>query len=330
MYPPEGQGGRESIIISQTTLLIGLPMALNALRQMFARVPGLRRKRVQIWMILVSCLTVLLIFQGLYPDYSPVPVLESGHIWSMAAIIFLAALLCEMIDSGIGMGYGTTLTPILLIVGFKPLDVVPCVLLSELVTGIFATLMHHYDGNVNFVKDKQARSTAMWLGLLSVVGVLMAVTLALHIPGMWLKAIIGVIVLSIGVTLLVTLKRRFRYRRGHLITIGAVAAFNKGLSGGGYGPLVCAGQVVSGVSPKNAVAITSLTESFTCAVGLGAYLLANGKLAVGLAIPLTLGAVCSVPIATLMIRRLPDHFIRGAVGLATFLLGLFMLWQVVR
>jgi uncharacterized membrane protein YfcA len=51
-----------------------------------------------------------------------------------------------------------------------------------------------------------------------------------------------------------------------------VAAFNKGLSGGGYGPLVTAGQVVSGLPPKHAVAISSVAESFTCVVGLAAYL----------------------------------------------------------
>lgn len=65
--------------------------------------------------------------------------------------IFLAALACEYLDSSLGMGYGTTLTPLLLIAGFEPLQVVPAVLLSELLTGVTAGALHHRDGNVDLL-----------------------------------------------------------------------------------------------------------------------------------------------------------------------------------
>ena len=50
-------------------------------------------------------------------------------------LVFLLAFVCEYVASTLGMGYGTTLTPVLLVMGFAPLSVVPAVLLSELVTG---------------------------------------------------------------------------------------------------------------------------------------------------------------------------------------------------
>jgi uncharacterized membrane protein YfcA len=52
-------------------------------------------------------------------------------------------------DASIGMGYGTTLTPILLIVGFPPLEVVPAVLLGQLVGGTVGGLAYHRLGNIN-------------------------------------------------------------------------------------------------------------------------------------------------------------------------------------
>ena len=76
------------------------------------------------------------------------------------------------------------------------------------------------------------------------------------------------------------------------------------------------------MSPKSAVAITSLAESLTCLVGLIAYVVMRGSLEWALAVPLTLGALCSVPIATLTIRRLPESAVRGCVGVATCVLGL--------
>ncbi len=64
--------------------------------------------------------------------------------------LILIAFLAEYVDSSLGMGYGTTLTPLLILFGFDPLQIVPAVLLSELVTGILAGVFHHSVGNVNF------------------------------------------------------------------------------------------------------------------------------------------------------------------------------------
>ena len=48
------------------------------------------------------------------------------------------AFVCEFIDSSLGMGYGTSLTPLLLLMGFEPMQVVPAVLFSEFVSGFTA------------------------------------------------------------------------------------------------------------------------------------------------------------------------------------------------
>lgn len=48
---------------------------------------------------------------------------------------YIFALFCEYIDASIGMGYGTALTPQLLIIGLSPLEVVPAVLLGQLAVG---------------------------------------------------------------------------------------------------------------------------------------------------------------------------------------------------
>jgi uncharacterized protein len=63
-------------------------------------------------------------------------------------MIFLA-FVCEYMDSTLGMGYGTTLTPILLIMGYKTLQVVPVILISELLSGGLAVYCHHHEGNIN-------------------------------------------------------------------------------------------------------------------------------------------------------------------------------------
>jgi uncharacterized membrane protein YfcA len=199
------------------------------------------------------------------------------------------------------------------------------VLLSEFCTGIGAGLLHHRDGNIDLLRDWKARKTIVLLSVLSAIGAVSAATLALHISKHLLTVIIAIIILSVGFVILSTIRRQLRYRVAHIIGLGAVAAFNKGLSGGGYGPLVTGGQVVSGMTGKQAVAVTSLAEAVTCFVGLIAYIVMGNLLDWSLAVPLTLGALMSVPLATLTVRKMPEALMRGCIGGATCALGVLMI-----
>lgn len=275
-------------------------------------------RRLRLWGIATLTTLVAFYIQGQVPGWVPHTELAFGVL----ATIFLSALLCELIDSSLGMGYGTTLTPLLLIAGFDPLQVVPAVLASEFVTGLSAGFMHQRDGNVDILRDRQARNTLILLSILSSVGAIAAVSVALSVSRFWLGIFITGIVLAMGLITLATWKRQFRYRPGGIVALGLIAAFNKGLSGGGYGPLVTAGQVVSGLPARSAVAITSMAESLTCAVGLAAYFLAGRTLNWDLTLPLVAGAVLSVPLATGLVRHLSDQHVRLAVGVLTCVLGL--------
>ncbi|MGQ9651719.1 MAG: sulfite exporter TauE/SafE family protein [Phycisphaerae bacterium] len=299
-------------------------MAENALAGKAVQAEGIPRR---FWLLGLGMAGVLgfLAAHALFPEWQLLPRATSQHGPATLLAVFLAAFICEYIDSALGMGYGTTLTPMLVMFGFEPLAVVPCVLVSELITGATAALMHHRDGNVDFLRDKNARGTAILLSVLSVVGAVVAVKLAskLSVPG--LRLAIAMVILATGVFTLATVRQQLRYRKHHIIAVGAIAAFNKGLSGGGYGPLVTAGQVVSGLSPKHAVAISSLAESFVCLVAIIASLWLGKDLNWGLALPLTVGAVMSVPLATMTVRWLPEKAMRTSVGVMTIVLAMVML-----
>ena len=285
------------------------------------------RRRFRLWGLLVfATLAAFLLRQALI-DAGVLPVAEGALTTGALLAVFLAALACEYMDSSLGMGYGTTLTPLLLLAGFEPLQIVPAVLFSELLTGIAAGAMHHRDGNVS-LRDPQARRTFLLLALLSAVGAIGAVLIAVKISAHWFSLSIVAIVLAMGLLTLATARRRFRYRAGGILGIGLIAAFNKGLSGGGYGPLVTSGQVVSGVPAKQAVAITSMAEALTCLIGLAAYLMLKGGLDWSLTLPLAAGALLSVPMATATVRRLSEDWIRGAVGVMTLILGVVLLMKL--
>lgn len=243
-------------------------------------------------------------------------------------VIVLLAFLCEFVDSTLGMGYGTALTPVLLLVGFGPLAIVPCVLLSELITGITAGLVHHKVGNVSFKRGSIHLKIALVLASCSIIGATLAVFIAINIPKIWLNTYIGLMVLGMGIIILLTLNKDFRFSWKKIIGLGSIAAFNKGMSGGGYGPVVTGGQILSGIQGNNAVGITSLAEGLTCVVGVIIFIASPVTINWGLAPSLIIGALLSVPFAAFVVKKMPTRTLKITIGLITLVLGLITILKL--
>lgn len=258
--------------------------------------------------------------------------IELFEVEILGVQIFLAliilAFFCELIDSTLGMGYGTTLTPVLMLFGFGPLAIVPCVLLSELITGITAGLAHHKAGNVSFRPGSIHLKIAIVLATCSIVGATIAVFVAINIPKLWLNSYIGLMVLGMGVIIILTLNKNFRFSWKKIIGLGSIAAFNKGMSGGGYGPVVTGGQILSGVKGNSAVGITSLAEGLTCIVGVIVFVVSPEIINWGLAPSLVIGALLSVPFSTFIVKKLPTKTLKISIGMLTLILGLVTLIKV--
>jgi len=237
-------------------------------------------------------------------------------------VIILLAFLCEFVDSTLGMGYGTALTPVLLLVGFGPLAIIPCVLLSELITGITAGLVHHKVGNVSFKRGSIHLKIALVLAACSIIGATLAVFIAINLPKVWLNTYIGLMVLGMGIIILLTLNKGFRFSWKKIIGLGSIAAFNKGMSGGGYGPVVTGGQILSGIQGNNAVGITSLAEGLTCVVGVIIFIASPETVNWGLAPSLIIGALLSVPFSAFVVKKMPTRTLKITIGLITLFLGL--------
>ncbi|MBW2974020.1 sulfite exporter TauE/SafE family protein [Candidatus Woesearchaeota archaeon] len=267
-------------------------------------------------------------------------------------LVTILAFFGEFIDSTLGMGYGTTLTPVLMIFGFEPLQIVPTVLLSELITGLLAGFTHHFVGNVDFrprtmnlsrifaafkkygIKESWEKGVplplkvALVLALCSIVGTVAAVFIAISLPKLYLKLYIGMLVLVIGIVILATMHKQYGFSWKKITALGTIAAFNKGMSGGGYGPVVTGGQLLSGVNGKNAIGITSLAEGLTCVVGVIVFVITGAAADWTLAPYLIIGAVASVPLSALCVKKMNINNLKIVIGIATVALGLFTLGKV--
>lgn len=236
-------------------------------------------------------------------------------------LVAALAFMCEAVDSSLGMGYGTTLTPVLLAAGFAPHSVIPAALFSQLLGGVFAGLLHHSYGNVDLRHNTPHSRVMYLLAACGIVGAVIATRLVVHLPPYYIKLYVGLLVLAIGVFVWFSPRLASRLSYGRVIGLGLVAAFNKGMSAGGYGPVVTGGQVLAGVNSKAAVGITAAAEAITCVAALATLYLVGGSLNWSLTLPLCVGAVASVPVAVNVVKHLPHHWVQRAISLGCVVLG---------
>ncbi len=308
----------------------------------------------------------------------------------LIVIVVILAFFCEFMDSSLGMGYGTTLTPVLLLMGYEAAHIVPAVLISEFATGIVSALCHTWLKNMTLGFNKQSKTKAnfkaenvelnsnlksiyavnggislpkkqslmvrmkeltldtkviCFLTLFGIIGTLVAsITSAFYSLNenfkFGVKIYIGIMVFGMGILILAFRNKQMKFSFKRLISIGAVAGFNKGISGGGYGPLCVSGQILSGREGKNAIASTSLSEGIICFVGATAYILTNVTKSVTSALPMDWtflgltpfiigGAVLSAPLAALTTKSVNNKWLKVLVGAATILLGTFSLIKTI-
>lgn len=236
---------------------------------------------------------------------------------------------CELIDSGLGMGYGTILTPTLLLLGYSPSDIVPTILFSELLSGAAATFFHDELGNVDFGAGGADRRRGTILAAGSVIGVSVGVFLAARVPDDVLRVLIGCVILLSGMFVILLARRVVVYRVWKMVALAGVASFNKAVSGGGYGPLVTSGQILSGVQGKAAVGITSLAEAATCLVAVVLFLGQGGYLRFDLLVPMLAGALASVPFSAFAIHRTHEAHLKLIIGILTAGMGVLLLYKAV-
>ncbi|TFG00849.1 MAG: sulfite exporter TauE/SafE family protein [Promethearchaeota archaeon] len=251
--------------------------------------------------------------------------------------IIILAFLFETMDSSAGMGFGTALSPLLLLLGFTPLQVVPVLLISETITGLTDAIFDHEFGNVKFSFRPLNETTKVtfiiaFFGSFSIFLSIFFAYFAIQFPTMIIKIYTGILVISMGIyTLLLTLLKRIRiekYNPQRLVIFAAIAGFNKGIGGGGYGPVVTLGEILSGIYEKSATAISSIAEGIVSFIGVLCFFFINY---VGIEVDLVLfpsilmGGFFAAILSPYLTRVIPNKIWKIIIPIYSLGLGLYVL-----
>ncbi|KPV62012.1 MAG: Sulfite exporter TauE/SafE [Candidatus Bathyarchaeota archaeon BA2] len=240
--------------------------------------------------------------------------------------LFVMAFICELIDTSIGGGYGTILTPVAISIEIPLVVIIPAILFSEICTGFGGGLCHHKFKNVDF--------KVVGLDfLLGFVGITSGILTGISIPPFWWRFWIATIVLGCGILMLFTLKERYivkgEFRLRNDIPLTIVCSFNKGISGGGYGPVSTAGLIAIKANPKKAVGSTILSEGLVCFIGFAIFVLlgkASWQLN-PLTFCITIGALLATYPAAWITAKLGAYKLKALVAVLIIFLGI---WSFIK
>lgn len=241
--------------------------------------------------------------------------------------VVLLAFFWEFVDASAGMGYGTAMSPILLLMDFSPLEIVPAILISNVGIGLLAAFWHHKFKNINFRSGEDIKIMSL-IAISGLLAVLLAVWAAISLPEWLIIGYIAVLIIGVGIFILLRKKWEGSYSPLRMVILSFFAAFNKGVTGGGFGPVVVGGQMLSGVESRKAVGIASMAESAISLSGALFYFMASPQpLNWSLTLSLMLGSLIAVPMAVIFISRLPSLKHRSFIGVTCMVVGLLTLFK---
>jgi len=248
---------------------------------------------------------------------------------NMIVLVFLS-FFPSLIDSSLGMGYGFTVTPLLLLLGYSPTEAVPAVLVSSVVGDVLSSFFHHEYKNVDFSFKSRSFKIAVVIGVLGGVGALFGALVAIGISSFFLRIYIGILVTVLGLFVLLRDKLRIRmdFSWPRMIMMGVLGAFNKGMSGSGFGPVITTGGLLSGLDEKATVAIQCLSEIPVCIIGFLTFVLKGCSVDWNLALCISVGTALSSPVATWFIHKIPSDKLRPMIGIMAVILGISTLAKV--
>jgi len=253
-------------------------------------------------------------------------------------LVIILAFLFETMDSCAGMGFGTGLTPLLFILGYEPLQVVPILLISEAITGFTAGFFHQEFENAKFkLKKPTNKETRVMLniaifGCLAIIISVFLTYYAIKVDKTMIQTYVAILVLAMGLIAIIKLKYKSTTYKPKLLTFfSAIAGFNKGIGAGGYGPVVMLGQIFSGIYEKTATAIVSVAEGIVSVAGVAAFVLvpviSNQPIEIDFILlpSVFTGGFIAAMISPYMVRVLPNKLWKIVIPTYALAIGIYVL-----
>lgn len=253
--------------------------------------------------------------------------------FSQLIALVIAGLFAGVLAGLLGIGGGTVMVPILLLLGYAPIQAVATSSLAIIVTSLSGSFQNWRMGYLDFDR-------VLWLGVPAVITVQIGVLIASSLPPRLL--LIAFAILLVINIFLVSLRKRLAARNAETSTTasmnpkaariltGAIAGLMAGLLGVGGGVIMVPLQMALLGEPIKLAIQTSLGVVVLTAIAstLGHALQGNVVWSAGLI--LGLGGLISAQLSSRLLPKLPDRFVSLLFRSLLIALIFYTLWEAWR
>lgn len=231
-------------------------------------------------------------------------------------VLAMVGLLAQLVDGGLGMGYGATSSTLLVLVGLTPLVASASVHFSELGTNLASGVAHWRLRNVDWPVVARIAGPGA-------VGAFLGATVLAALSTAWATPIMAGILATLGIYIIVRfivgvrpqLTKRLTVK--FLVPLGLFAGFIDATGGGGWGPVATPALLGGGrLEPRKVIGSVDTAEfAVSGAASLG-FLIAIGASGIhwGFALALLAGGLVAAPFAAYLVKIAPAYLLGVAVG----------------
>jgi len=241
-------------------------------------------------------------------------------LWSLAALLALS-FSSGLIDLSLGMGYGFTVTPVMLLLGYTTAETVPTVLFSSFIGGAASSFFNHRQRNADFTPGGRDLKIALVTGGLGVAGAVVGVNTSMILPERAVGLYIGILVIALGALMLTSKALISSFSWPKMTIISILGSFNKGISGSGFGPIITTGAIMSGLDEKTSVSIQALSETLVSLVGFATYMALQSQVKVPMIAAMSLGVTLASPFAAAIVKKARGNTLKTMIGVLSLIVG---------
>ncbi len=234
-------------------------------------------------------------------------------------ILALVGLAAQLVDGGLGMGYGVTSSSLLLAVGLTPAMASASVHLAEMGTTLASGASHWRLGNLDWKLVGR-------LGVPGAIGAFLGATVLSNVSTDFAQYGMAVILGLLGAYIIT----RFAFRppavsdvrvsphRARLLApLGLLGGFVDATGGGGWGPVTTTTLLSAAkTAPRTIIGSVSASEFLVSTAASVGFSVALGSAGIDFSIVLALltGGIIAAPLAAWLVSRVPARVLGVAVG----------------
>ncbi len=248
---------------------------------------------------------------------------QAGLTMSVPFYVFvIVGLLAQMVDGALGMAYGITSSSLLLGLGLAPAVVSASVHAAEVATTGISGISHGYFGNID-------RKLLIKLALPGALGGMIGALLLTHLDTPWLRPIIAVYLLILGVYLIIRAYRGLNKaaKVSHVKTTAVIAGFLDAVGGGGWGPMTTTRLISQNMEPRYAIGTVNAAEFFVSLAITIVFFSTLDLSHLSTILGLLIGGAIAAPFAAWLTKHLPARITMGVVGSLVVVISIINIWR---